>query len=821
LETLTQNGRRYQHYDFTDISPSFFEHAKESFNEHLEGMSFRVLNIEKDPLGQGFEAASYDVVLAANVLHATKNMHRTLSNARSLLKPGGRLLVFELTNPTVLLGGFGFGVLPGWWLSEEDDRAWGPLMALDSWNRHLVGSGFSGLDAVFEDFPDPAHQSSSVLVSSVPKLKVTPDTLARFHIVVNEESILQGQVAESWAASLTSQARVTMLPLRKAPNADLSNSTCIILEELDFPILASISEQTFAALKHILSHCAEIVWLTQGADGSVPTPNTELVTGLARAVRTERPDLKFSTVSFERSDSAEDIVAKSRQILQATQYGEDNSFRVANGLIHVPRLIQAKDLMDHISAQTGASDVVEQNINDIPNRELALQIGTLGMLDTLRFEDDSLCDAPLGEHDVEFKTMAFGLDTSDLAVALGKIDVAPLSCEAAGIVTRTGSASSFQIGDRVFGLCLNGAAKTHARTEEGFLAKMPDTMTWTEAAALPSPYMTAYAALMETGILDKEETVLIHSAANTVGQAAIQISQQREAEVFATVSSTEERAFLEATYCIPGDHIFSNNNRSFRAGIMRQTDDRGVDVVLNDLTGEFLEATWQCVAPFGRLVHLGLEQAIFQPRVGISSFKRNNRFEFFSLQFLARHDPVRARRVFQRTVNFILDRLDEVRHRLPVKTYGFAQASEAFSHVQSGQRMNKVVLQLRGGEVVSVVPSRRPTARFSAGASYVIAGGFGGLGRSVARWMVSQGARNLILLSRNGPIQESAQELLKDIGPLCINIAAPACDVTDSQELKRVIDEHLTYMPPIRGCIQGTMVLKVSALVPVEYRKLS
>lgn len=138
METLTAQGKRYEKYCFTDISPSFFEQAKDTiFKDQLDSTEFRVLNVENDSLEQGFEAGLYDLIVAANVLHATKKINVSLSNAKRLLKPGGRLLLFEITNIEVLLSHFCFGTLPGWWLSEDKDRRWGPLMSAESWRHHL------------------------------------------------------------------------------------------------------------------------------------------------------------------------------------------------------------------------------------------------------------------------------------------------------------------------------------------------------------------------------------------------------------------------------------------------------------------------------------------------------------------------------------------------------------------------------------------------------------------------------------------------------------------------------------------------------------
>jgi NAD(P)-dependent dehydrogenase (short-subunit alcohol dehydrogenase family) len=108
-----------------------------------------------------------------------------------------------------------------------------------------------------------------------------------------------------------------------------------------------------------------------------------------------------------------------------------------------------------------------------------------------------------------------------------------------------------------------------------------------------------------------------------------------------------------------------------------------------------------------------------------------------------------------------------------------------------------------------MLPSQKPSYHFDAKASYVISGGTGGLGRSMARWMVRRGARNIILLSRSGDSSEKAKELLVELKAEGAQVVAPSCDVTDHGALSNTLRQCLSSMPPIKGCIQGSMVLKV------------
>ena len=115
-------------------------------------------------------------------------------------------------------------------------------------------------------------------------------------------------------------------------------------------------------------------------------------------------------------------------------------------------------------------------------------------------------------------------------------------------------------------------------------------------------------------------------------------------------------------------------------------------------------------------------------------------------------------------------------------------------------------------DTVKVVPPMHMPWRFPADATYVIAGGLGGIGRSIARWMSKRGATHLVLLGRNGASTTAASELITELKRMGTKVAAPACDISVASSLKDVLEKIDTF-PPIKGCVQAAMVLQVSSLL--------
>ncbi|KAL0937175.1 polyketide synthase [Colletotrichum truncatum] len=800
IAKLTEKGPRFKHYDFTDISPSFFEQAKENFNQ-AGRMSFSVLNVENDPVEQGFTAGKYDLVVAANVLHATKKIDDTLRNVRKLLKPGGKLLLFEITNTAVLLGSFCFGVLPGWWLSEDKDRIWGPLMSAPSWDNHLINSGFGGLDIVLEDFSGSPHQMSSILVSTASSLDDTTGCLAPNYIITSREAT-ELNVSDGIAKKICQQGgscEITTLPSTAVK--ELAGATCVVLSEFDTPTLMDMTKEVFEALKRVITQCKVILWVTRG----VSDPNAELVTGLARVIRSERSNVRFLTLAFDQTAAEDLVVEKCLSLLRMVRNETENSFRVINNVVNVSRLVQADYLTNHIQAQTGALNVVDKLLGDEASRSLSLKVGNAGKIDSLRYEDDPIFGTSLGDHEVEFKTMACGLTVSWMASALEKSEESSLLGEAAGIVTKTGSASKFQVGDRVFGLSSSGALKTRVRSTDGLLVKLPDTATWSHGASIPIDYATAYATLCDMGTVRKGDIVLIHTGSSHLGKAFIHLAQLLGAEVFATVQNQKERDSLETVCGVSGDHIFGSRDRSIRKKLQSMTNGRGVNILINTTNNDFYEDMVECVAPFGRVVNVGQQDIESGPRLPRG---RNIRLESFDLALYAAYDLARLEDIFQRMADLVLTNWESISSFLSPVAYSFGQAQEAINHFRSQGQSTKIVMEPHDNDLVPILSTRQPMSYFDPNASYVIAGGLGGLGRSVARWMASRGAKNLILLSRRGPVEDSAKQLVKELQLVCDNVITPSCDITNADALGNVISQASSSLPPIKGCIQGSMVLQ-------------
>jgi acyl transferase domain-containing protein len=306
-EVLREIDGAFSSYTFTDISTGFFEKSQERLQTVGMGrMIFSALDIEKDPAAQGYALGSYDVIIASNVLHATRKLGETMANVRQLLRPGGYLLLNEVTGEMLRLR-FIMSGLPGWWLGADDGRRFAPTINSSQWDEVMRDSGFSGVDAILQDFNAPSKQSLSVMVTQAvdemvdflraPLLSpyMAPEIDELF--IVGGKDLQNRRLARSIASQLrswTPEINFVNDILALEAIAPQHGFTVVCLEDLDSPVLRDITAEKLKALQLLFSQAKHILYLTRGSRTN--SPYSMAMIGLGRTMLFEHPDLKLQFV---------------------------------------------------------------------------------------------------------------------------------------------------------------------------------------------------------------------------------------------------------------------------------------------------------------------------------------------------------------------------------------------------------------------------------------------------------------------------------------------------------------------------------------------
>jgi acyl transferase domain-containing protein/NADPH:quinone reductase-like Zn-dependent oxidoreductase/NAD(P)-dependent dehydrogenase (short-subunit alcohol dehydrogenase family)/acyl carrier protein len=511
---------------------------------------------------------------------------------------------------------------------------------------------------------------------------------------------------------------------------------------------------------------AKLVLVTHGAvainDREIPDLATSSVLGLVRSAQSEHPG-RFMLIDAEVGEHDEiDWPALPTN-------GEAQLAVRAHG-IYAPRLVYPEKV----------------SRLELPEGEETWRLGLTqkGTLEGLAFVANPIAHAPLHEHQVRVAIQACGLNFRDVLIAL---DVypgeAPLGSEAAGVVTEVGlGVEDLAVGDRVMGL-FNDAFAPLAIAERSVIEKIPVGWKFVDAAATPIAFLTAYYALVDLAELRPGETVLIHAGAGGVGMAAVQVARAIGAEVFSTASPAKWVALEELG--VDREHLASSRDLDFRERFSAATEGRGVDVVLNALAGDFIDASLDLLARGGRFVEMG--KADLRDPQQVTASHEGTRYVSFDV---TEAGPERLRQIFSEVLS-LFER--GALRPLPVRTWDIRNAPAAFRHLREGHNVGKIVLTIpRAAETASTV---------------LITGGTGALGSLVARHLASKHeVPHLLLTSRHGATAPCAQELQDELSMLGCEAEIVACDVRDRGQLERLLSS-IPDERPLRGVIHmaGTL----------------
>jgi NADPH:quinone reductase-like Zn-dependent oxidoreductase len=719
------------------------------------------------------------------------------------LKPGGQLIMQEGIRQDFLWYPLVFGQLPGWWLGDEPCRQWCPYIPAEEWNPLLLKAGFSGIDVEYPSSNDPDLTWQSILVSSA--IEITEEKPSNTAVILTRGTLKAQQVIENLQGLLPELGYTSVLVKKPAEveNSILSDAPCISLMDLESPYLFDMTEAEYDTLKNMLSGCQHLLWVTCNP---LTQPHASMSLGLLRTVRWERDADGSNIVTSPQSLATAAGKIIKRQFVDKPENDRHAEYMLQNGLIHIGRLNEWEAADQFLAAQSSQQAPQLQRLGNydapIELQEAAISTGEYHwVIDTQHEESHK-------DTEVEIEIRAIGLSSD---VSAGR-----LANEIAGVVSKVGSEVEGPVhGDRVIyisGDKKGGCVRTHGRADQLQLVRIPDEISFEVAAGLAWAYATAIQGLGEMAHLAPENTILIHTGATDISQAAIQYAQMIGATIYATVATVEERDLLVSEYGVSKDRIFSRRDLSFVKGVMRCTHNTGVDVVFNALSGEALRGSMACLAPFGTFVDVSNPNLRADTTVEMASLPRNVSVHTVDIPLMAQHRPKSVRLLLTEALRLYSE--GKIGQLWTTTVLDFTQIKEGIRAAQSGEAA-KVVIVPNPSNMVPVVPRPLVPCHFDPEASYVLAGGYGGLGRSLARWMASRGATSLIILSRSSASSPEKMELIADLDRMGCKVHSLVCDVADVSSLQRLSAEAFSHLPPIKGCIQASMVLRVSPQSPV------
>jgi NADPH:quinone reductase-like Zn-dependent oxidoreductase/NADP-dependent 3-hydroxy acid dehydrogenase YdfG/acyl carrier protein len=579
-------------------------------------------------------------------------------------------------------------------------------------------------------------------------------------------SLIDGKVSEirealrSIATSDPLEGILDLRPLQAIPLATLETTGH---DPLDMRAIdASLSLLQSLILEQIRP--ARGVWLVTSNHSA--SAESCAIQALRRTAALEYPDLRLKALDLDPEAHAADIL----HVIASVDEEETMS---RNGSIFVPRLTEK------IATATET------------NSELVAAGSGL-------IEDIKLVPAAReepGDDEIEIEVHAQGLNFRDVMTSLGMLPGGGLALggECAGVVSKAGRASGFVGGERVLAFALRSFRK-YVTVISTNVVRVPESMTLTQAAALPIAYLTALYGLDRLARLQRGESVLIHSATGGLGLAAVHVARARGADIYATAGSEDKRAYLRT---LGIRHVLPSRTEGFAADVLRLTGGRGVDVVLNSLTGSLAEITLSLLAKGGRFLEVGKRETLSRDRV--RQLRPDAHHFVYDLGSEAAADPSLVPSLLEEILRSLAD--GEI---APLPVTEFTAPQEAFRFMAHARHIGKIVVTRSDTSAIGGAPKLDPHA------TYLITGGRGGLGLLFAERLVDRGARHLVLIGRSDPGNTTAA--IKRMQSLGATIGLVQADVADRRALKTVLDD-IPASRPLKGILHAAGVVDDHSLL--------
>ncbi|WAU82460.1 SDR family NAD(P)-dependent oxidoreductase [Streptomyces sp. Qhu-G9] len=825
--------RERAHYTFTDISSAFFPQAKNRFAAY-DFVDYRVLDLESDPVEQGFALSSFDLVVASNVLHATTDLAATLRRVADLLADGGHLLAVESHSHEALAPVF--GLLDTFWSATDRElRPDGPLLAHDRWKDFLHECGFTGTAQTGETASFALSDHSVLLTARRPRSHA-PAAAPRTEAVPGRRWLVgslpgkrqdPGPAQSSVVAALHDRAPSAAVRTTSVDDTTASWKGLLCAEQPPTDLVlfteevtaASPAEATDAAVRHLAvfralsAACKQrtdtrdlTVWLiatsSQTAVSAPPAAEHGGAWGGARTLANEHPELTV------------------RRIALTGARGEGQHKELADRVVRELLARPEEDEVLLTPAGRFATVVrpLSPPVTGSASSSYTLTMDDPGLHYRLAWRPAEVPTPHAGE--IVIAVAAAALNYRDIMIATGRVPAiassrmphtADVGLECAGVVSAVGpGVTHVAVGDRVAGLA-RGCFGAYALARADRVMPLPAEMCFAAASTLPVAFATVHHSLNHLARLAPGETLLVHGAAGGVGLAALQYARRTGARVIATAGTPAKRDLLRL---LGVEHVLDSRRLDFAEQVKDLTGGAGVDVVLNSLAGEALVRSVGLLKPHGRFLELGKRDFLQDSSLPLAPFLHNLTFFGVDLSpMMSGPSPLMDQH---------LSTLTKAVHAgdytaLPYRGYPAHRIDEAFTNLQHSRHTGKIVVTFDGD-----VPVRRPADRpvLDPDATYLITGGLSGFGAATARHLAARGARHLTLLSRRGENAPEAAQLLTHLRSCGTHAAVHAADISDEAALRRVLDDVDTSGRRLAGIIHAAMVLDDAPLAELSDDRL-
>lgn len=815
---LQEIGQTFASYHFTDVSSSTFSKTQRMLEDFKSKLIFQTLDIEKDILSQGFEEGSFDLVVASFVLHATKDLETTLANIRRLLKPGGYLLVAEVTNNDAMRSNFCLGSLPEWWVGEHDtSRVLSPCVTPVDWDSLLWQAGFSGVDSITAD-EDPLPCPASIFVTQALDDKITllrePTTAALLeHGPLNNHLVLIGG-SSLRTSRLMQQIRSLLAPLygtvtilksvEEATPARLtsllesgSKATVLCVSDLDEPLFANLTEARMQGLKTIYESARTLVWFTEGRRADNAYMNMSV--GFGRSMLWEMSGLHLHFVDFVASDGPSRVYKADEFATPVLQFDlaakwkvedpESSAHRLwsveletehnADGSVLIPRLVENKQANQRYNS---ARRVIESEADpakvSIVAELLAKSARNFEPTSMQLVEGQTIESLRKKVLDPESLSLLVNVTyTSTWCVPIGRNSHLYLLF---GAVDGTGEhviALSENVGSSVI-LPLDRVVHGLSSLHPYFVSLVIDDLVVTNLLA----------------DLSKGDTLVVMEPGKRFSQLLLDRARPAGITVkFITVVSAIGSSIPSKQWIV----LPPNARQRELAVALPPAIDRFIDLSLGATRAVTAEVAKAIEATLPRSCEVRRPESVYTQATFLNRRERNDVLRSDLGDSVSRALSTLKETSRIETPAISITALSKL---TPLREYPSAENIPQIVSWKSDNAHSTSLLP------ITVRPAdATATSLFKSNHSYWLVGLTRDLGLSLAEWMVRHGARYIVLSSRNPEVDPAWLARVQSLGG---EIQVLACDVTSVDSVRSCYHQITRKLPPLAGVAHGAMVLR-------------
>ncbi|MCP4020738.1 MAG: SDR family NAD(P)-dependent oxidoreductase, partial [Desulfobacteraceae bacterium] len=673
LERLSRFKEHIQEYCYTDVSKAFLMHARDQYTPDHSYLVTKNFDVTKSLASQNIRHGRYDLVIAANVLHATKNIRGTLRNAKALLRSNGLILINELCRSS-LFAHVTFGLLEGWWAYEDTDlRIPGcPGLSPKTWDRVLTQEGFGPIH-----FPVPSVQRLGQQI-----------ILGQSNGVIRQKASLPGK------ADYVSPKTHSVLPTQETATKRTGRKH---LSRKSAPVSRDILE---GRVHTILTECiGKALKMDPGQLAEIPDDQSFAEIGI---------DSIIAVHLINQINKACGI------LLQTTILFDYNTVDQLLGYILTAHKSAVTGLMDDGPPQEKIQEAEEPAITltkDIDpgfpggdSGQTALYHRALiegpGQISDLKLTQ-SIIPVP-GDDDVCIAVQAFSLNFADLLCVKGLYPNMPSypftpGGEASGIVVGVGKkVDSVKQGDAVVvlaGACHASMVVCH----KDRVFQKPLNLSFEEACSLPVVTLTMIDAFHRAQV-KKGEKILIQTAAGGTGLIAVQLARHYGAQIYATAGSEHKLSYLREQGV---SYLINYLEKDFESELLDLTQRKGVDVVINTLSGDAIQKGLNCLAPKGRYVEIAMAALKSARTIDLSVLSANQTFFSLDIGKLFVEDPEQIKEYCSEMIRLLEQ--DIIRPTV-CKIFALDELKKAYEFMENRNNIGKIVVRVPKASGLEKVP---------------------------------------------------------------------------------------------------------------------